>query len=326
MSQAIELLNTLAEEGTQAYTTLGETEPHIVVNADRTIVVPPELRRLAVQYDHNVETVTFDCPRYWDEHDLSTMKIYVIFALPNGTLPNIRIVNDVCIDAENESMMHFSWRIDHDITSVQGSIRFLICAVTVDENGAEVERWHSEINSECYISQGMKAYGNGYPQEVIDIVTLLLQRVEGIKTGYDIAMQRGFEGTEEEWLLSLIGPKGDPFTYADFTEEQLASLIGPQGEPLTFDDLTPEQRDLLRGDPFTYEDFTPEQLEGLRGPQGEPGGVDNTALDQHKGDHNNPHGVTAAQVGAAPAPIVSQTDITAGEYALAPGQSYHVYK
>ena len=39
-------------------------EPHIVIDDDRYIAVPKKLRRLAVQHDHNVETVTFDCPRY----------------------------------------------------------------------------------------------------------------------------------------------------------------------------------------------------------------------------------------------------------------------
>jgi hypothetical protein len=33
-----------------------------------------------------------------------------------------------------------------------------------------------------------------------------------------------------------------------------------------------------------------------------------------------------ANLGVAPAPIISQTDITAGSSALATGQSYHVYK
>ena len=49
------------------------------------------------------------------------------------------------------------------------------------------------------------------------------------------------------------GPKGDPFTYDDFTEEQLELLKGP------------------KGDPFTYGDFTEEQLELLKGPKGDPG-------------------------------------------------------
>jgi hypothetical protein len=50
-----------------------------------------------------------------------------------------------------------------------------------------------------------------------------------------------------------VGPKGDPFTYNDFTEEQLQILRGP------------------KGDPFTYDDFTQLQLQGLIGPRGEPG-------------------------------------------------------
>ena len=52
------------------------------------------------------------------------------------------------------------------------------------------------------------------------------------------------------------GPKGDPFTYADFTPEQLAALVGPKGD---------------KGNPFTYEDFTPEQLADLKGETGESG-------------------------------------------------------
>ena len=46
---------------------------------------------------------------------------------------------------------------------------------------------------------------------------------------YELAVKNGFEGTIEEWFESLRGPKGDPFTYADFTEEQLEDLQGPSG-------------------------------------------------------------------------------------------------
>ena len=47
------------------------SEPHIVIDSHRAITVPEQLKRIAVQFDHNFETVTFDCPRYWDGHDLS---------------------------------------------------------------------------------------------------------------------------------------------------------------------------------------------------------------------------------------------------------------
>ena len=60
----------------------------------------------------------------------------------------------------------------------------------------------------------------------------------------------------------LRGPKGDAFTYEDFTPEQLNALKGPQGEPGVKGD---------KGDAFTYADFTQEQLEALRGPAGKDG-------------------------------------------------------
>lgn len=94
---------------------------------------------------------------------------------------------------------------------------------------------------------------------------------------------------------SLQGPKGDAFTYEDFTPEQLEGLRGPQGiqgekgekgDAFEYDDFTAEQLEGLRGpqgvqgeqgiqgekgDAFEYSDFTAEQLEGLRGPQGDRG-------------------------------------------------------
>ncbi len=85
-------------------------------------------------------------------------------------------------------------------------------------------------------------------------------------------IQMGTQGPRGE-----RGPKGDPFTYDDFTPEQLESLKGPKGDKgdaFTYDDFTQEQLELLKGskgDPFTYDDFTPEQLEQLKGPKGPKG-------------------------------------------------------
>lgn len=43
-------------------------------------------------------------------------------------------------------------------------------------------------------------------------------------SAYAIAVKLGFVGTEEEWVASLKGDKGDPFLYEDFTPEQLEDL------------------------------------------------------------------------------------------------------
>lgn len=83
-----------------------------------------------------------------------------------------------------------------------------------------------------------------------------LPLLEGLgKSAYAIAVAHGFQGTEQEWLNSLRGPKGD------------------HGEPGE------------KGDPFTFSDFTPEQLNALKGKKGDtgdPGSAENAALELKK--------------------------------------------
>lgn len=84
-------------------------------------------------------------------------------------------------------------------------------------------------------------------------------------SAYGLAVANGYRGTVQEWLDSLIGPRGErgeAFTYDMFTPEQLEGLIGPQGPQ---GPIGPE------GAPFTYDMFTPEQLADLVGPTGPTG-------------------------------------------------------
>lgn len=71
-------------------------------------------------------------------------------------------------------------------------------------------------------------------------------------SAYGIAVQHGFEGTEEQWLESLHGRDGE-VSFESLTEAQKAELKG------------------AKGDAFTYSDFTEEQLAALKGPKGDTG-------------------------------------------------------
>ena len=70
-------------------------------------------------------------------------------------------------------------------------------------------------------------------------------------SAYDIAVENGFRGTEEEWLESLRGPQGI---------EGPQGQIGPPGLP------GPQGVQGPKGDPFTYDDFTEEEKTQLLGP------------------------------------------------------------
>jgi len=150
MSQTDKLLNSLSDDDIALYTANPEIEPHIIVGEDRFVVVPEELKRIAVQHDNNIETVTFDCPRYWDNHDMSKMAIYINYLPADGEVGSC-IATNVHVDESNSDIMHFDWTISGNATVNEGRLIFL-----VDVKGADGEHWHSELNEDMYVSEGLE--------------------------------------------------------------------------------------------------------------------------------------------------------------------------
>lgn len=179
MSQAEELLNSLAENDISLQSANPETEPHIVVGDDRFISVPKELQRIAVQYDHDVETVTFDCPRYWDDLDMSDLSIYINY-MRKDRVVGIYKATDISVDTTNDRIMHFNWKISRNVTEVVGPIKFLVCVKKGDADGNEVNHWNSELNTEMYISEGLEA-GEGYFDSYPDIILQWEDEVQKVK-------------------------------------------------------------------------------------------------------------------------------------------------
>lgn len=174
MSQADKLLESLASGLSD-----GETG-NIVIGDDCFITVPEALKRIAVQYDHDVETVTFDCPRYKEGNDMSKMKIYVNYIRSDGVM-GTHLCDNVIIDSADNDIMHFDWTISGHVTYVAGPLSFLVCIQKTDSDGNEMFHWNSEVNNEMYVSPGMKC------QDVIlmkhpDIITQLLERMDKVET------------------------------------------------------------------------------------------------------------------------------------------------
>ncbi len=175
MNNAELLLDSLTDEGIDKYTADYETEEHITIGKDRNITVPKSLRKIAVQFDHNIETVTFDCPRYWDGNDMSKMKVYIIYMRSDGKKGRYMATNIVA-DKSNNDVFHFDWTISRNVTEVKGNISFLVCIR--DANDINVQKhWNSNINTEMVIGEGMEC---GVLDEPIqpDIMFQLLQLVD----------------------------------------------------------------------------------------------------------------------------------------------------
>ena len=176
MSQAENLLNTLSSTGQLANSF---DEAHIVIDNKRIITVPDKLKRLAVQYDHDIETVTFDCPRYWDGIDMSEMSIYINY-LRYDTYAGSYKAQNVTVDSINSTKMHFDWTISRNVTQVIGKLTFLVCIRKTDESGNEVNQWNAELCKDCYVSAGLEVDGEELKELYPDIIDQWHNEVLGV--------------------------------------------------------------------------------------------------------------------------------------------------
>lgn len=149
MSLAKTLLNSLDDYEVTEVDAVDE-EPHIIVGSNREITVPAKLKLIAVKGDKDIETVTIDCVRYWDNHDLSTFAIYINYILPSGDEGTYIPKNITKLD----DIFTFDWKIGNEITYAQGKLTFWIVAKLTDDSGDLIKQWSSLQNSDCSIAQG----------------------------------------------------------------------------------------------------------------------------------------------------------------------------
>ena len=151
----------------------------------------------------------------------------------------------------------------------------------------------NKITLEIFVNcQRFVAEGNDPTSTPEAVRPLVDQAREILKETKAVAVKTPYVGENGNWYVwdtatgafkdsgePSKGPKGDAFTYADFTAEQLAGLKGPKGDAFTYADFTAEQLAALKGpkgDAFEYSDFTPAQLATLKGDPGTPATVTST--------------------------------------------------
>lgn len=210
MSQTDKLLDSLSNDDIETYLADANTEEHIVITAEREVIVPDSLRRIAVQHDHNIETVTFDCPRYWDEHDMSKMAVYINYATPSGAVASC-ICTNVRVDEADSTIMHFEWTISENVTIEEGFIAFLACVKKTDSNGVLKNHWNSELCKDMYVSEGLEL-PEDFVQSNPDILTQILLFHQDVlnlnKTTLERASVYVGSGEMPDWANVQIDPSG----------------------------------------------------------------------------------------------------------------------
>lgn len=185
MSQAENLLEELVSNQVSLMMLDPTDEPHITIDSDRVIFVPEELRKIAVQYDHNIETVTFDCPRYWDGIDMSEMRIYINYKRSDGAV-GLSIPKNVTIDPEDETILHFDWTITRGATLTSGPLSFNVCIKKPTVDGGEENHWNSEVNTQMHVSPGLE-YDEQKNAKHTDLISDVIMRMEATELAVENA-------------------------------------------------------------------------------------------------------------------------------------------
>ena len=226
MTEAEKLLATLDGNDPKLLPIPSKDDGYIVIGEDRIITVPDALKRIAVQYDIDVEAVMFECPRYFNGIDLTKLDLYVNYMRADGAL-SIYHVEDVTVNPENDKQIHFTWLIGGYLTEVAGNLQFIVSGSKTDESGNVVNKWNTEINSDLHISKGI-----GSAEHVVslypDIVTQLLTRLESTVSYRVVGKIAVFPETETKIACTDIAINTTELLMSELGKtEQLTTTVTP---------------------------------------------------------------------------------------------------
>lgn len=272
-------------------------EPHIVIHPDRSVTVPEELKNLAVQYDHNIETVIFDCPRYWDGNDMSKMGIRINYEREDG-YGDCYVCTDVTADEEDPKLMHFSWVISRNVSDMPGILRFAVCAIRNDSSavGNEAQHWSSRICEEARVLPGLD-----YTEHVLetqpDVILAAWTATKEAQAAAEDARMAAKEAREAAQAVDAavpkIGANGNWYIGEEDTGKPSRGATGPQGVAGAQGPAGPkgeqgaagsQGKQGIQGPKGDPGEAGPQGKQGIQGPKGDPGAQGATGPQGPKGE------------------------------------------
>ena len=141
---------------------------HEIVDGDKSFVIDPISRAITntsekvklIQFDHDSERFTFQCPRMIEGHDMTlcnSIRVQYINLNKRTGQDNSGVyeIDDLAVDSEDSAVAKFSWLISQNATKFVGTLNFLIDFRCVDDDGSIVYAWHTDIYKGVTVSAGM---------------------------------------------------------------------------------------------------------------------------------------------------------------------------
>lgn len=214
---------------------------HNITDADRYFVIDPISRTMTnksdklvvMQYDHNSESITFELPRYIEDHDMSecdriTVDFTNITRNKKEQNDDVYVVDDVTSDRDT---VFFSWLISKKATMLVGSLRFSITFVCLDDDGNKEYEWGTDIYDGIEVRAKISN-----TQKVIDSNPDLIQQIK--KEILDGIPKSELDKDAVEQIVSEYLQKNPPVSGVDgFSPTIVVDRIA-EGHRITITDAT----------------------------------------------------------------------------------------
>lgn len=152
-----------------------DSDTRFSINAvTRQIKSDPKQKTVLMQNDHNSERFTFELPRYIEQHDMSICNQVEVHYLnsdakdKNGFRKGRYTVEDLQISPDDPEKVVCSWLISQNATQLVGKLSFRLRFKCV-EDGVITYAWHTAINADISISDGINA-DETFEMDYVDII------------------------------------------------------------------------------------------------------------------------------------------------------------
>lgn len=152
---------------------VSDTDKHFIIDPVTRTIKNQSGKLVLIQYDHNSERFTFECPRLVDGHDMSLCNKVEIHYINTGTgnykSSGVYETDDLKIPTDNGDNVTFSWLVSQNATQHVGKLNFVIRFACVGEDAVIEYAWNTGIYSDIAISKSIYN-GEEFVENYIDVL------------------------------------------------------------------------------------------------------------------------------------------------------------
>ena len=178
-------------------TSIDLSNPHCTVDVvTRKIVIPREIRFFATQYEHDVNTIIFECDRYVRDVDLLTQTGVIEFINGSMKTGNVGFYPITEIDSSRPDKIAFTWRIYNDTTQIAGPLYFAVRFYSIDNQGISFLHNFVTLPATTMILDTLDTESNPNLEIVPSLLAAWLEKMNQISSEADSASNAALESAK----------------------------------------------------------------------------------------------------------------------------------